>query len=432
MIFSATIDSEIADAIAAAEAAGITAGATAWVLTSAALVAFMTPGLAFFYAGMVRSKNVLGMLMQNFFAMGLISVLWAVAGFSLAFGGTGKYIGNFDFALMKDLATIESLPGYTGDFALAIPVLAFFAYQMMFAVITPALITGATADRLKFSAYAILIGIWAIIVYPTVAHWVFSPNGWLFQRGALDFAGGAVVHINAGAAALAVILVLGNRKGWPREAMPPHNLPFVMLGTGILWFGWFGFNAGSALLANGLAAQALVNTHLAAASGMLAWLLVEKLRTGHATTLGAASGAVAGLVAITPCAGFVGGAAPIIIGLVAGAVCYLALTLKTRFNFDDSLDVIAVHLVGGIIGALLLGLFADTKVNSLGFDGVLFGGGSKLLVNQLIAIGATFVFSFVVTWVVAKILDATIGLRVSAEDELVGLDQSQHAESAYQ
>jgi Amt family ammonium transporter len=416
MIFGATIDS----------------GATAWVLTSAALVAFMTPGLAFFYAGMVRSKNVLGMLMQNFFAMGLISVLWAVAGFSLAFGGTGKYIGNFDFALMKDLATIESLPGYTGDFALAIPVLAFFAYQMMFAVITPALITGATADRLKFSAYAILIGIWAIIVYPTVAHWVFSPNGWLFQRGALDFAGGAVVHINAGAAALAVILVLGNRKGWPREAMPPHNLPFVMLGTGILWFGWFGFNAGSALLANGLAAQALVNTHLAAASGMLAWLLVEKLRAGHATTLGAASGAVAGLVAITPCAGFVGGAAPIIIGLVAGAVCYLALTLKTRFNFDDSLDVIAVHLVGGIIGALLLGLFADMKVNSLGFDGVLFGGGSKLLVNQLIAIGATFVFSFVVTWVVAKILDGTIGLRVNQEDELVGLDQSQHAESAYQ
>ena len=416
MIFGATIDS----------------GATAWVLTSAALVAFMTPGLAFFYGGMVRSKNVLAMLMQNFFAMGLISVLWAVAGFSLAFGGSGKYIGNFDFALMKDLATIESLPGYTGDFALAIPVLAFFAYQMMFAVITPALITGATADRLKFSAYAVLIGIWAIIVYPTVAHWVFSPNGWLFQRGALDFAGGAVVHINAGAAALAVILVLGNRKGWPREAMPPHNLPFVMLGTGILWFGWFGFNAGSALLANGLAAQALVNTHLAAASGMLAWLFVEKLRAGHATTLGAASGAVAGLVAITPCAGFVGGAAPIIIGLVAGAVCYLALTLKTRFNFDDSLDVIAVHLVGGIIGALLLGLFADTKVNSLGFDGVLFGGGSKLLVNQLIAIGATFVFSFVVTWVVAKILDATIGLRVNQEDELVGLDQSQHAESAYQ
>lgn len=412
--------------------ATIDSGATAWVLISAALVAFMTPGLAFFYGGMVRSKNVLAMLMQNVFAMGLISVLWAIVGFSLAFGGTGKYFGNLDFALMKDLATIESLPGYTGDFALVIPVLAFFAYQMMFAVITPALITGATADRLKFSAYIVLIGVWAVVVYPTVAHWVFSPNGWLFQRGALDFAGGAVVHINAGAAALAVVLVLGNRKGWPKEAMPPHNLPFTMLGTGILWFGWFGFNAGSALAANGLAAQALVNTHLAAASGMLAWLLVEKLRSGHATTLGAASGAVAGLVAITPCAGFVGGMAPIIIGLVTGAVCYLALTLKTKFGFDDSLDVIAVHLVGGIMGALLLGLFSDTKVNSFGFDGWLMGGGSGLFTDQIVAIVATFAFSFIITWVVAKVLDMTIGIRVSADDELVGLDQSLHAESAYQ
>lgn len=413
-------------------AATIDQGATAWVLMSIALVAFMTPGLAFFYGGMVRAKNVLGMLIQNILAMGLISMLWAAVGFSLAFGGTGKYIGNFDFALMKDLATLESLPGYTGDFALVIPVVAFFAFQMMFAVITPALITGATADRLKFSAYAILIGVWAVVVYPAVARWVFSPNGWLFQRGALDFAGGAVVHINAGAAALAVILVLGNRKGWPREAMPPHNLPFTVLGTGILWFGWFGFNAGSALAANGLASQALVNTHLAAASAMLSWLLVEKLRAGHATTLGAASGAVAGLVAITPCAGFVGGMAPIIIGLTAGAVCYLALALKNAFKFDDSLDVIAVHLVGGILGAILLGFFADTKVNSLGADGLFFGGGSKLLVNQFIAIGATFAFSFIVTYVVARIIDATIGLRVSAEEELVGLDQSQHAEAAYQ
>ncbi len=412
--------------------ATIDSGATAWVLISAALVAFMTPGLAFFYGGMVRSKNVLAMLMQNVFAMGLISVLWAIVGFSLAFGGTGKYFGNLDFALMKDLATIESLPGYTGDFALVIPILAFFAYQMMFAVITPALITGATADRLKFSAYIVLIGVWAVVVYPTVAHWVFSPNGWLFQRGALDFAGGAVVHINAGAAALAVVLVLGNRKGWPKEAMPPHNLPFTMLGTGILWFGWFGFNAGSALAANGLAAQALVNTHLAAASGMLAWLIVEKLRSGHATTLGAASGAVAGLVAITPCAGFVGGMAPIIIGFVTGAVCFMALTLKTRFGFDDSLDVIAVHLVGGIMGALLLGLFSDTKINSFGFDGWLMGGGSGLMVDQIVAISATFAFSFIITWVVAQVLDKTIGIRVSAEDELVGLDQSLHAESAYQ
>ena len=413
-------------------AADIDTGATAWVLISIALVAFMTPGLAFFYGGMVRAKNVLGMLMQNIFAMGLISILWAAVGFSLAFGGTGKYFGNFDFLFMKDLSTISELPGYTGDFALVIPILAFFAFQMMFAVITPALITGATADRLKFSAYAIIIGVWAVIVYPTIAHWVFSPNGWLFQLGALDFAGGAVIHVNAGVAALAIVLVLGNRKGWPREAMPPHNLPFTVLGTGILWFGWFGFNAGSALAANGLAAQALVNTHLGAASAMCGWLLVEKLKAGHATSLGAASGAVAGLVAITPCAGFVGGMSPIYIGFIAGAVCYLALTLKTKFGFDDSLDVIAVHLVGGILGAILLAFFADTKVNSLGFNGIFYGGGAELLMDQLVALGATIAFSFTVTWVLAKVLDKTIGLRVSTEDELVGLDQSQHSESAYQ
>ena len=413
-------------------AADIDTGATAWVLVSTALVAFMTPGLAFFYGGMVRSKNILGMLMQNIFAMGLISVLWATVGFSLAFGGSGAYIGNFDFLFMKDLSSIAELPGYTGDFGLVVPIMVFFAFQMMFAVITPALITGATADRLKFSAYAILIGVWGVVVYPTVAHWVFSPNGWLFKRGALDFAGGAVIHVNAGVAALAVVLVLGNRKGWPREAMPPHNLPFTILGTGILWFGWFGFNAGSALAANGLAAQALVNTHLAAAAAMCGWLIVEKLRAGHATTLGAASGAVAGLVAIKPCAGFVGGFAPVIIGLIAGVVCYLALSLKSKFGFDDSLDVIAVHLVGGVLGAVLLGFFADTKVNSLGFDGLFFGGGADLLVDQLVALGATIAFSFIVTWIIAKAIDATIGLRVSAEDELVGLDQSQHAESAYQ
>jgi Amt family ammonium transporter len=410
----------------------IDTGATAWVLVSCALVLFMTPGLAFFYGGMVRSKNVLGMLMQNVFAMGLISVIWAVVGFSLAFGGTNKWFGNFDFLFLSDVANAPNLPGYVGDFALVIPPLAFVAYQMMFAVITPALITGATADRMKFSAYAILIGVWAIIVYPTVAHWVFSPNGWLFGEGALDFAGGAVVHINAGAAALAVVLVLGKRRGWQREAMPPHNLPFTVLGTGILWFGWFGFNAGSALGANGLAAQALINTQLAAASAMLAWLVVEKLRAGHATTLGAASGAVAGLVAITPCAGFVGGMAPIIIGLVSGAVCYLALSLKTKFGFDDSLDVIAVHLVGGLVGALLLGFFADKKVNSLGADGWFFGGGADLLGKQALASVATLAFSFVVTYIVAVVINKTIGIRVSTEDELVGLDQSQHAETAYQ
>jgi Amt family ammonium transporter len=410
----------------------IDSGAVAWVLVSAALVLFMTPGLAFFYGGMVRSKNVLGMLLQNIFAMGLVTVLWVAVGFSLAFGGTNGWIGNFDFVFLKDITTVGELPGYTGAFALAIPPILFMGYQMMFAIITPALITGATADRLKFSAYAVLIGVWAVLVYPTVAHWVFSPNGWLFKEGALDFAGGAVVHINAGAAALAVILILKPRKGWPREAMPPHNLPFTVLGTGILWFGWFGFNAGSALAANGLAAQALVNTHVAAAAAMLGWLLVEKLKAGHATTLGAVSGAVAGLVAITPCAGFVSTSSALLIGLAAGAICYLSLALKNRFGFDDSLDVIAVHLIGGLLGSLLLGLFSDTTINSLGADGWFNGGGSSLLGKQLLASGAVFAFSFGVTYIVAMIINKTMGLRVTLDEEMVGLDQSQHAETAYQ
>ncbi len=410
----------------------IDSGAVAWVLVSTALVLFMTPGLAFFYGGMVRSKNVLGMLLQNIFAMGLVTVLWVAVGFSLAFGGTNGWIGNFDFAFLKDITTVGELPGYTGAFALAIPPILFMGYQMMFAIITPALITGATADRLKFSAYAVLIGVWAILVYPTVAHWVFSPNGWLFKEGALDFAGGAVVHINAGAAALAVILILKPRKGWPREAMPPHNLPFTVLGTGILWFGWFGFNAGSALAANGLAAQALVNTHVAAAAAMLGWLLIEKLKAGHATTLGAVSGAVAGLVAITPCAGFVSTSSALLIGLAAGAICYLSLALKNRFGFDDSLDVIAVHLIGGLLGSLLLGLFSDTTINSLGADGLFNGGGSSLLGKQLLASVAVFAFSFGVTYIVAIIINKTMGLRVTHDEEMVGLDQSQHAETAYQ
>ncbi|MBJ7361745.1 MAG: ammonium transporter [Ilumatobacteraceae bacterium] len=410
----------------------IDSGAVAWVLVSTALVLFMTPGLAFFYGGMVRSKNVLGMLLQNIFAMGLVTVLWVAVGFSLAFGGTNGWIGNFDFAFLKDITTVGELPGYTGAFALAIPPILFMGYQMMFAIITPALITGATADRLKFSAYAVLIGVWAVLVYPTVAHWVFSPNGWLFKEGALDFAGGAVVHINAGAAALAVILILKPRKGWPREAMPPHNLPFTVLGTGILWFGWFGFNAGSALAANGLAAQALVNTHVAAAAAMLGWLLIEKLKAGHATTLGAVSGAVAGLVAITPCAGFVSTSSALLIGLAAGAICYLSLALKNRFGFDDSLDVIAVHLIGGLLGSLLLGLFSDTTINSLGADGLFNGGGSSLLGKQLLASVAVFAFSFGVTYIVAIIINKTMGLRVTHDEEMVGLDQSQHAETAYQ
>ncbi|MEO6121659.1 MAG: ammonium transporter [Acidimicrobiales bacterium] len=402
------------------------------MLMSAALVLFMTPGLAFFYAGMVRSKNVLGMLMQNFFAMGLVSILWAVVGFSLAFGDGGGFIGTFDFAFLKDIGPGDlALPGYVGDFALSIPAIVFFGYQMMFAVITPALITGATADRLRFSAYAAFIGLWVVIVYSPVAHWVFSPKGWLFERGALDFAGGTVVHINAGIAALVLVLVVGKRKGWPREAMPPHSLPLTLLGTGILWFGWIGFNAGSALGANGLAGQALLNTHLAAAAAMIGWLLVEKLKDGHPTTLGAASGAVAGLVAITPCAGFVGGMAPIVIGFLAGALCFLAIQLKFRFGYDDALDVVGVHLVGGIVGSLLLAFFADTAVNSLGADGILLGGGTDLLIDQLVAVGATIVYSGVVSFVLAKLIDGAIGLRVTPDDEAAGLDTTQHAETAY-
>jgi ammonium transporter, Amt family len=412
-------------------------GNTAWVLVSAGLVLFMTPGLAFFYAGMVRSKNVLGMLMQNFFSMGLVSILWVLVGFSLAFGDGGGWIGNFDFVGLKDLANAATqLPGYVQidenvDLTLTIPALAFCAYQMMFAIITPALFTGATADRMKFAGYTVFLGFWLVLVYSPVAHWVFSPEGWLFDRGALDFAGGTVVHINAGIAALALVVVLGKRKGWPRDAMPPHSLPLTLLGTGILWFGWFGFNAGSALGANSLAAQALINTHLAAAAAMLGWLVAEKLKTGHPTTLGAASGAVAGLVAITPCAGYVTGLSPLVIGLAAGVVCFLAVQVKFRFGFDDSLDVVAVHLVGGIVGSVLLGFFADLSVNPAGFDGVFNGGGSSLLVDQLTAVGAVIVFSGVVSFVLAKAVDVVIGLRVSPAQEEEGLDTTQHSETAY-
>jgi Amt family ammonium transporter len=406
-------------------------GNTAWVLMSTALVLFMTPGLALFYGGMVRSKNVLGMLMQNLFAMGLLAVLWVALVFSLAFGDAGNagFIGNFDYVWLKDVG-----PGLTDQSFLSfltIPFILFCAFQMTFAIITPALITGATADRLKFPAYAVFIGAWLILVYGPLAHMVFG-GGWLADMGALDFAGGAVVHMNAGAGALALILLLGKRRGYPDTAMPPHNLPVTVLGTGILWLGWAGFNAGSALAADGVAAQAIMNTFLAASAAMLGWLLVERIKGGHATTLGAASGAVAGLVAITPCAGFVGGMAPVYIGLFAGAVCYLALGLKKAFGFDDSLDVIAVHLVGGLVGSLLLGFFADASINAVvSNEGVFLGGGGALLWDQVVASVVTLAYSFVASLVIGKVIDLTIGLRVSEEDEDLGLDLSQHAEVAY-
>ncbi|MCL4292011.1 MAG: ammonium transporter [Acidimicrobiia bacterium] len=409
----------------------IDAANTAWVLVSAALVMFMTPGLAFFYGGMVRAKNVLAMLAQNFFSLGLVSILWVALCFSLVFGGTGGLLGNLDLAWMRGLDT--ALPGYTGAAALTIPAPVFMSYQMMFAVITPALITGAVADRIRFSAWVWFLGLWLVFVYSPVARWVFSPEGWLFRRGALDFAGGTVVHVNAGIAALAAVLVLGRRRGWPERAMPPHSLPLTLIGTGILWFGWFGFNAGSALGAGELAGRAFLNTHLAAAAALIGWLAVERLRTGHATTLGAASGAVAGLVAITPCAGFVGGMAPVYIGLIAGAVCYFAVSLKFRFGFDDALDVIGVHLVGGLVGSLLLGFFADRTVNAAARDGVFLGGGWGLFGEQVLAVVVTIVWSFVLTYAICRILDVALpgGIRASEDDEETGLDLSQHSEVAY-
>ena len=415
-------------AAAAQRTPRINPGDTAWVLASAALVLFMTPGLALFYGGMVRAKNVLGMLMQNFFCLGLISVIWAALTYSLAFSGDNKWIGNLDLAWLRDAATTSP----TG-FELSVPPLAFLAFQLMFAIITPALITGAVADRMRFSAWVWFIGLWAILVYAPIAHWVFSPGGWLFERGALDFAGGTVVHVNAGIAALAAVLLLGRRRGWPNHPMPPHALPFTLIGAGILWFGWFGFNAGSALKGDGIAAQALVNTHMAAAAAMLGWLIVERLRTGHATTLGAASGLVAGLVAITPCAGFVGGMAPIYIGLIAGAVCMLAVSVKFKLGYDDSLDVVGVHLVGGLVGSLLLGFFADATINPAGTDGVFHGGGLSLFGEQVLAVVATMVWSFVVTFGIVFVLGRVLpgGIRVAEEDEETGLDLTQHSETGY-
>ena len=403
----------------------INTGDTAWVLVSTALVMFMTPGLAFFYGGMVRAKNILAMLMQNFFALGIVTVIWVVFGYSLAFGdaGNGGVIGNFDFV---------GLEGMGSEVAGTIPTLAFVAFQLTFAVITPALITGSIADRMRWPAWVGFIGLWSILVYLPVAHWVFA-GGWLAERGALDFAGGAVVHVNAGAAALVLAIVLGARRGWPRHPMPPHSLPLTMLGTGILWFGWFGFNAGSALGANGLAAQAFINTFVAAAAAMLAWLIVERLRSGHPTTLGAASGAVAGLVAITPCAGFVGAMPSIAIGAAAGIVCYLAINLKFKLGYDDSLDVVAVHLVGGLLGSLLLGFFADASVNPAGTDGVFYGGGWSLLGEQAIAVIAVGLFSGIMSLIIAMVLKVVLpkGIRADEEEEEQGLDLTQHSETGY-
>jgi Amt family ammonium transporter len=399
----------------------IDTGDTAWVLACAALVMFMTPGLALFYGGLVRTKNVLGTIMQSFFALALVTVLWTLVGYTLAFGpDIGGLIGGLSFLGLNDVGLEPS-----ETYATTVPHLAFSTYQLMFAIITPALITGAVAERMRFSAYALFLGLWSILVYAPVAHWVFA-DGWLGLAGigALDFAGGTVVHINAGAAALAALVYLGKRRGFGQHAFIPHDVPMVILGASILWFGWFGFNAGSALGANGLAASAFTVTNLATAAAVLGWLIPERMKHGRATTIGAATGAVAGLVAITPAAGFVEPWAAIVIGFAAGGVCFLAVNLKTRIGYDDSLDVVGVHLVGGIVGALLTGVFASAAVNA-------FSGGLEQLGRQAFAVGATMAFSFAMTLGILKLVDMLVGVRVTEEEELTGLDLSQHSEVAY-
>ena len=393
-------------------------GSIAWLLVSSALVLFMTPGLALFYGGMVRSKNVLSMLMNNFFTISIVTVIWVVIGYSLAFGADlgGGFLGGFDFL---------GFEGLSGD------ALLFAVFQMMFAIITPALISGAVAERMKFSAWVLFVTLWSILVYPVVAHWGFAADGLLFEWGARDFAGGLVVHANAGIAALALVFALGPRKGFKEESMRPHSLPLTLLGTGILWFGWFGFNAGSALAADANAITAFTTTQIAASVAALGWVVAEWWKTGKPTTLGAASGAVAGLVAITPCAGFVSPLAAIAIGLIAGVICFWAVSLKFRFNYDDSLDVVGIHLAGGIAGSLLLGIFASTAVNeAVGSDGLLFGGGGFFL-KQAGALGAVLVYGFVASYLLARLTKAITGLRADEKAEIDGLDIALHEERAY-
>jgi Amt family ammonium transporter len=402
-------------------------GDTAFMLVSAALVMLMTPGLALFYGGMVRSKNVLGTIMQNFILLGVISLLWAFYGYSLAFGpDVGHVIGNLDWVGLRGVG-LTPFKAYSAT----IPHQTFMIYQAMFAVITPALITGAFAERLKFSTFLVFMILWFTIVYCPVAHWVWGDGGWLKNLGALDFAGGTVVHINAGIAALAAALVAGKRQGYgDHTAFIPHNLPMTMLGAALLWFGWFGFNAGSALAAGALASSAFTATHLATAAAILSWIGVEWIVRGKPTTLGAASGAVAGLVAITPAAGFVGPMSAIIIGLVAGVVCYLAVLAKPKLGYDDSLDVVGVHCIGGIVGALCTGLFASILVNPGGANGLFFGHPGQLL-TQFIAVVVTLAYSFGISFILFKILDVTMGLRVSPEHEVAGLDITEHREAGY-
>ena len=418
----------------------LNAGDTAWVLASSALVLLMTPGLAFFYGGMVRAKSALNMMMMSMITIAVVSVLWVIYGFKLAFGyeANSQWYGSFSLSGLGD--AVNELTNNGGVYP--IPLLVFATFQLMFAIITPALISGAIADRAKFVSWTLFVALWVTIVYFPVAHWVFAFGnkvgdtvtgaGFLAARGVEDFAGGTAVHINAGAAGLALAIVLGRRIGWQRSPMRPHSLPLVLLGAGLLWFGWFGFNAGSALGANAIAGLAFINTQVATAGALLAWVLTEKFRDGHPTSLGAASGAVAGLVAITPACAFVAPWAAVVIGFLAGVICALAVGLKYKFGFDDALDVVGVHLVGGIVGSLAIGFFGSSKVNSLGLDGLFYGGGATLLGKQALGVGLVMGYSFVMTLIIGFLIEKTIGFRVKTENELAGVDLSEHAESAYE
>jgi Amt family ammonium transporter len=406
--------------------AKVDSGDTAFVLISAALVMLMTPGLALFYGGMVRGKNVLGTIMQSFIAIAVISVQWILFGYSLAFGpDIHGIIGSLDWAGLNGVGATPN-----PDYAPTVPHLAFMIYQAMFAVITPALITGAVAERMKFSAYLLFTVLWSTIVYDPIAHWMWGTGGWLKDMGALDFAGGVVVHVSSGISALAAAILIGKREGFPHNPIYPHSLPMTVLGAGLLWFGWFGFNAGSALSSGVLSTWAFVATHASAVAATLIWVVIEWLHRGKPTMFGAATGSIAGLATITPASGFVSPLSALVIGLAAGSVCYIALNMKTKFGYDDSLDAFGVHGVGGIIGTLATGLFAQILINPGGSDGLFFGN-PKLFTTQLIAVGVSAFYSFVVTVILFKVIDKITGLRIDEDGERKGLDISQHGERGY-
>jgi ammonium transporter, Amt family len=398
--------------------------ATAWLLASTALVLLMTPGLAIFYGGMVRTTGVLNMIMMSFISIPLVTVAWLLVGYTIAFSddSAGGFVGG-----LKHIGMLGITPKTAHG---AVPELLFATFQLGFAIVTAALVSGAIADRAKFAAWMVFVPVWTVVVYAVVAHWVWAPGGWLFELGTLDYAGGLVVEIVSGMSALALALVLGPRIGFRKDAMRPHNLPFVLLGVGLLWFGWFGFNAGSALAANGMAAAVFLNTLVAGCLGMMGWLTVEQIRDGRPTTFGAASGVVAGLVAITPSCGTVNTLGAAVVGLAAGVVCSYAVGAKFRFGYDDSLDVVGVHFVGGVVGVLLIGLLA-TQAMTGGAQGLFYGGGFAQLGKQALGVVVVGAYAFVVSYALAKAIDRLMGFRVSAEDETTGVDFTQHAETAY-